>query len=436
MDVVTFLGRLHPMVVHLPIGFLLIAAAFDLMAYVGRYRHLRNAVATALLAGFISAVIACVLGYLLSLSGSYDDDLLGNHRNAGIVLAVASGVWWALASGLFPHFVAGHHRITTAFGFAVIVVLGYAGHQGGSLTHGSDYLSLAGTGKPKRPKPQHATDALVFDDIVLPVLERKCESCHRRGKRKGDLIVSSYADLMKGGENGPVVVAGSLKDSDLYRRITLDPGHEDFMPTDGKKPLTKEETDVIRWWIETARACDDKKFTTIEGHEEILPVVSAILGLDGGAGLNEPGVLSARQLNPDIPMSADMVAVDNLRKKGVMVRVMLHAPVMLDVTLPAGSGIAMKELQDDLRTVRQNVIWLNLSGNDLAAPDLTVLKEMNNLEKLRLERNPVGDDLIDILQGLTRLEALNINDTGISDKGYSRLKEHASLKRIYRWSSR
>ena len=128
-------------------------------------------------------------------------------------------------------------------------------------------------GKPKRAKPQTIADALVFDDVVLPILERKCERCHRRGKRKGDLILSSYADLMKGGKDGVVIAAGSLEHSELYRRITLDPEHKDFMPNDGRRPLTTEETNVIKWWIQTAQAANDKKFASVNGHEEMLPVV-------------------------------------------------------------------------------------------------------------------------------------------------------------------
>ena len=432
MDIAAFLGRLHPMVVHLPIGFLLIAAVFDWMSYASRYRHLGDAVPASLLAGFVSAVIACVFGYLLSLSAAYDDVLLSNHRNAGIMLALSSGIWLLLTTSKFSNIFFAHRRIKTAVGIGIVLLLLYTGHEGGSLTHGADYLSFDGPSKPKRAKPPTVADALVFDDVVLPVLERRCESCHRRGKRKGELIVSSYADLMKGGENGVVIMAGNPGKSELYRRITLDPAHEDFMPTDGKPPLTNEETAVIKWWIESAQASMDKKVAGVEGHEEMLAVLSTVLDIKEGSNVES---VALRQPNPDIPLSADMTAVENLRKRGVMVRVMLHAPVMLDVTLPAGSGIVMKEMENDLRTVAQNVVWLNLSDNNLSGSDLSVLKEMINLEKLRLERNPVSDDLVDMLKGLRQLEALNINDTEVTDKGYAELKAHPSLKRIYRWSS-
>ncbi|MEJ1236631.1 DUF2231 domain-containing protein [Chryseolinea sp. T2] len=432
MEVIRFLGRLHPMVVHLPIGFLLIAAAFDVISYHAKYRYLKDAVGTALLAGFLFAAIACVLGYLLSLSGSYDEDILENHRNAGIILAITSGVWWAASSTLFTGIVKAGRRFTTAFGLLVVTVMLYAGHQGGSLTHGSDYLSFQETDKIKRPKPLTAADALVFEDVVFPILERKCEGCHRKGKRKGELIVSTYADLMKGGKDGVVVVAGNLANSELYRRITLDPDHKDFMPTDGKKPLTKEETTMITWWIEKAQASNELKIAAVEGHQELLPIVNAIIGLEG-SGLNDATVINAKLPNPDIPSTTDEAAIDNLRKHGVMVRAMLHSPVMLDVILP--SGTVMKEVESDLHAIARNIVWLNLSGNNLETKDLVAVKEMSNLEKLRLERNSVGDDLIEIVKDLKHLEALNINDTKVTDAGYSKLKELPSIKRIYRWSS-
>jgi uncharacterized membrane protein len=433
MDIAAFLGRLHPVVVHLPIGFILMAAAFDLISYSARFRHLRHAVAPALFAGFIFAVIACAFGYLLSLSGSYDEDILVSHRNAGIALAIASAIWCALASGLASGYVALSNRMMTLFGFVVVLVLSFTGHQGGSLTHGRDYLSFSEPDKPKRAQPLTVAQALVFDDVVLPILERRCEGCHRRGKRKGDLVVSTYADLMKGGKDGVVIVAGNLAKSELYRRITLDPDDKDFMPTDGKKPLTNEETDIIKWWIEKAHATGDAKLVSIAGHEQMIPTVAAVLGLENSID-NGIATVSNHQPNADIPMSTDMAAVGKLRRKGVMVRVMLHAPVMLDVTLPANSGTVMKDLQNDLRVVSKNIVWLNLSRNNLTTKDLLVLKEMRNLEKLRLERNPVGDDLVDVVKDLKHLEALNINETNVTDAGYARLQQHSSLKRIYRWS--
>ena len=97
-DVMTFLGHMHPMVVHLPLGFLVLAFLFRLAAHQERYRHLDEAVPFILLAGSVFAIVACVLGYLLSQSGDYDRHLLRNHRWMGISLAVVSSVFYVLST--------------------------------------------------------------------------------------------------------------------------------------------------------------------------------------------------------------------------------------------------------------------------------------------------------------------------------------------------
>ncbi len=67
---------------------------------------------------------------------------------------------------------------------------------------------------------------------------------------------------------------------------------------------------------------------------------------------------------------------------------MLHEPVSLDVTIPAQSGIAMTTIEEEMGIIAGNIIWLNVSDNNLREGDLTVLTKMTNLEKLRLEKIP------------------------------------------------
>ena len=84
------LGRLHILVLHLPIGFLVLAFLMELAA---RRSHqvLRPAVGFSLFWGMVSAVVAAGLGYLLSLDGSYDAELLDWHKWLGIATAALAG---------------------------------------------------------------------------------------------------------------------------------------------------------------------------------------------------------------------------------------------------------------------------------------------------------------------------------------------------------
>jgi uncharacterized membrane protein len=434
-DIIIFLGRFHPLVVHLPIGFLLMGAVFDALSYFPSYRFLKVAVSFTLFAGFLSAVAACIFGYLLSLSEEYDPKILADHEFAGILLAIASGILWSMTTHFYLRFITIPRKIVTAMCVLLVGLMIYTGHQGGNLTHGTDYLSLETLTSHVREKPATAEEAMIFEDVILPMLERRCEGCHRKGKRKGQLIVSTYALLMKGGRHGPVVKPGKAGASELYRRITLDPGHEDFMPTDGKTPLTKTETDMIRWWIDSADAMVGRKLADVKDYEAMAPVVATLLKLPGAMPMPESNLANVNVVNTAIPLTADMPAVDRLRKNGLTVRVMLHKPVMLDVTMPQKSGVAMHDIKQDLSVVAKNIIWLNMSDNNLSENDLTILQVMSNVEKLRIEKNPVGDNVVDILLMLKHLEAVNLNETLLTDSGLARLRDHPGLKRVYTWKT-
>lgn len=56
--------------------------------------------------------------------------------------------------------------------------------------------------------------------------------------------------MMKGGENYPAVVPMDPQASELYVRVTLPKDSEEYMPRDGKTPLTAEQIQIIAWWIE------------------------------------------------------------------------------------------------------------------------------------------------------------------------------------------
>jgi len=134
---------------------------------------------------------------------------------------------------------------------------------------------------------------------------------------------------------------------------------------------------------------------------------------------------------PDIPLTADTLSISRLRKKGVMIRFMLKKPVMLDVALPAASGIKAAELKNDMMPLAKNIIWLNLSSNNFTDGDLTFLSSLANLEKLRLEKNPLTDKITHSLLTLKRLEAVNLNETKITDAAAVILRKNPAIKNIY-----
>src|SRR5262245_4179932 len=96
------------------------------------------------------------------------------------------------------------------------------------------------------------TGDLSFEKSVLPIFQAKCFNCHAEKRQRGGLDLRTKAAVVKGGESGSALKAGSLKDSLLWEKIRTDE-----MP-EGKVKLTAAEKDVIRRWIEAGAPGDDK----------------------------------------------------------------------------------------------------------------------------------------------------------------------------------
>ena len=424
LDITTLIGHLHPVVVHLPIGFLALAILFELLSYFKKFEQLKIAIPITLLVGFITAVFSCIFGYLLSIGGEYEFSKINNHKIAGITLAVASGLLFISTTTVVKKIFSIPRLIFSSLCVVVLLIMIYTGHQGGSLTHGSDYLSIKLIDEPIRKKPISVAEALLFEEVVQPILIQRCGQCHREGKMKGQFSVQTLETLLKGGKTRAAVVAGSLNKSELFNRITLDPSNEKYMPADGK---------IIQWWIEKGMATKGKKIAELKVSPEIQSKIAVVLGIGNSIAVSETAITENSKINPEIPAISNTALIDSLRNKGINVRLMLHQPVMLDITIPPGMNASLNTIKPILQSIAKNVIWLNLSDNGLTDNDLDFLSGMTNLEKLRLEKNPITDKIVPQLSGLKHLEAVNLNETNVSESGIEKLKQVPGIKRVYQW---
>jgi hypothetical protein len=313
--------------------------------------------------------------------------------------------------------------------------MSYSGHQGASLTHGNDYLTFRTLMQQEREKPATVEQAMLFEDVVQPILQKKCIQCHRDGKQKGELSLESLTALKKGGKSGQAVVAGKPDASELFKRITLDEDHKDFMPADGKPPLTKNEVKLITWWIKEGRAEGGKTIAEIKNTTKLKPMVALFLGIGGLTDSEDDGSEVSQVINPDLPLVVDTSIIANLKNKGLRVRVMLNKPVMLDVTLPPKSGIKVADVKADILKLAKNIVWLNFSDNQLIDQEFDFLPALTNLEKLRVDKNPLTDRLSDYLISLKHLEAVNLNETKITDATTLKLKKNPGIQRVYSWKT-
>ena len=94
-DLVIFIGRFHPLVVHMPIGFITAVLILQVVAWFSK-NDLRSGINVLLWFTVLSAILSAVIGTLLAIPGGYDEKLLSQHRWLGIGTSIIC-IWMLVA---------------------------------------------------------------------------------------------------------------------------------------------------------------------------------------------------------------------------------------------------------------------------------------------------------------------------------------------------
>jgi hypothetical protein len=218
-----------------------------------RWAHLRAAAGFVLGIAAAGALVSALDGWLLAYSGGYSGPLVTRHLWGGVALAGLCLVAAALRSRVVKH-EGGFIFFYLPLLFIAVGLMVWTSDQGGKITHGENFLTeymprrlrswLHLPPPPVKAPPITVEEAVgagsLFGARVVPIINRSCISCHNPKKIKGGLLLDSYAHLMKGGEDGAVVVPWYPSKSDLVRRVTLPQDDDDFMPNNGKNLLSPD----------------------------------------------------------------------------------------------------------------------------------------------------------------------------------------------------
>lgn len=259
-----FLGRLHPMVVHFPIGLLLFGAFLEFFT-IGKFQSkLRPGINLLVLGGAVSVLIAAVFGLLLATNESMEGELLDLHRWLGIGSAVLSIAVLYFLNQVGKKKQTEKIKAYRATLFITAFGVGFSGHFGASLTHGEDFLTETFPWNNSSSYDSGNFDLAAYESgpsglspekemqligEVRTVLAHNCYKCHSGAKTEGELRLDEREFVFQGGESGAVISPGNPDESELFRRINLPKNHKDVMPSKGKH-LSKEEIDLIGFWIE------------------------------------------------------------------------------------------------------------------------------------------------------------------------------------------
>jgi len=426
LSIFDFVGRFHPLLVHLPIGVLLLACLFQWLILLPRWGYLKNVIPFMFLLGLLAAIFSCISGYFLSLSGDYEGDTTNQHQWFGIATAVAAllmCVIYRLNPGEWTSRIGG---------VIVVVLLSITGHLGGTLTHGEGYLTEGlSAGDKEQPiwKPmQDIQQATVYTDLVQPILTAKCNTCHGSSKQKGKLRLDSPEFITKGGKSGDLIVAGNPEKSLMMERLLLPLNHEDHMPPKEKTQLSPQELEVIRWWIQQGGDYH-KKVDDLKQDEKTKSLLNSI----------QAGIVPTKETResdwPEAKVSpANTHVIEQLKDAGVTI-----IPISANSNyLQAGFFALLKPADSILHLlpeIKEQLVSLKLDGLTISDDNMKHIGALHQLRRLQLSNVPVTDAGLAAINNLQELRTLNLSATQVTAEGLQVLKSLQKLRNVYVYKS-
>jgi uncharacterized membrane protein/YHS domain-containing protein len=442
-DWTLFLGRWHPVLVHLPIGLILGLVFLELVAALRPRKAVVRAAAGPLLILLVpSALAAALCGWLLAAPGGYDAHLLRLHRVGGLVVAALT-VLMAVAH-VFRR--SGWYRF---FLVVCAVVLVPAAHYGGALTHGRDYLAryapswlkplLGGTAGvapvAATPPVSDPAEFQVYAHGIQPFFDHYCVSCHGPEKARGGLRLDHPDGWMRGGDSGPAIEPGRPDASLVLKRMRLPLDHDDHMPPPGKPQPEPMDLEVLAWWI-------GRGAPTNGTLAELAPPAAVAERL---RTLFRPGAAGSSVRTPDsAPAEAGAAGAGagpdpetihaRLGLSGVSVTALASGEPWLQVSaVGAGRNFDDEALARLVALCGDRIRWLDLGGTAVTDAGLRHLQAAPHLERLRLDRTRVTDAGLTELQKLVGLESLNLYGTAVTETGVAAVLTLPRLQRLYLW---
>lgn len=422
---VLFTGRFHPLVIHFPIVLLFLLLLWEILIRLGWIERQIPFQALLLVLSAIFSVVSVLIGFALYQSGGYGGETVQSHLYMGIGVAIGSltalMIFWNVLQTHSVQFSHAYFLVLVLTNFLLI----YASHQGGSLTHGQDFLTEHFPLK-SAPESNVSTkpmeEMLVFEDIIQSTLDARCYSCHNENKTKGDYLMTSFDRFMKGGKSGKTAITpGSVQESELFHRITLPEGHDDRMPPEGKTPLAQQEIQLLEKWIEQGAL---QGLTLAELQED--SIFYALLS-DQAQQLRQEMLVQERK-NMELDGLIQLVAHE-------------EQTFVLEKDMESKSGLALSmqfpssSFDDnqlaELQAVFPHIHRASFNASNISDDALYHVGQMKSLKSLFLQQTRVKGSGLIYLQNLESLEVLDLSGSEVEDAGLLHVIRIKGLRHLY-----
>jgi len=427
-------GRMHTLFLHFPIVMLALCIFWELFSgYKKSYAGVKSEIGDdLLLAAAFTSVVTALMGLFLSREPGYTPDLLVWHKWGGIFISFLSLVWYMFRTKVRQ---ARPALFITSFGAMVMIII--TGHLGGNITHGQDFI-FEPVNPVKQAPPVLFEDAFVYANMVQPILEAKCISCHSAQKAKGELIMETKESLIKGGKDGKLWDTTESNFGLLMQRIHLPLESRKHMPPQGKPQLTDDEISILYHWIKRGASFTAKVdslpqkdslrllamplFQTIETDDYTFasPDEKKVQALNNNYRVVKPLAIGSPALGVEF-FSKEQFQSQQLKD----LLDVKNQIVTLNLT-------KMPVTDEDLKTIGQfiNLRKLNLSFTDITGATLQELNKLKELKILSVSGTQIKAANLYLLSGLTKLSHLNVWDVALSSAELNSLQQRMKATAI------
>ncbi|MBI5863906.1 MAG: hypothetical protein HZB38_05260 [Planctomycetes bacterium] len=420
------LGRLHPLILHLPIGLFVGLAVLEFVALVRRKPLARDVSLPLAWLTAVTAAMSVASGLILALESSKTSSLVGWHRNLGIAFGVAAIVVAIVRTETTKH---GAYRAVLLLAIGLLVP---TGHLGGSITHGEEFLTeplavLVGEKPSDEPPVRAAPPGTVAHDAtagaaqsqpadataeagaadaywktIAPLLKEKCGNCHGESRQRGGLGLHSPDAIRAGGKHGSIIEHKVSEPAEIIRRLRLPADEKQHMPPANKPQPDEAEIRVIERWIEAgapmSAATQDSRATSPPG--ESPPAATSAPADESSEERND-----ASGKRDDAPAAAPD-AIRALLDRLVHVEPIAEGSKLLRIDFIAATALPDAEMRSLLAPLRENVA------------------------DLRLAKSPIADEGLAEIAGMPRLRRLDLSGTQITSAGLAHLAKHPALEEL------
>ncbi|MBL9158512.1 MAG: DUF1549 domain-containing protein [Verrucomicrobiales bacterium] len=192
--------------------------------------------------------------------------------------------------------------------------------------------------------------AIDFATEIRPLFESHCFECHGPEKQKAGFRLDLRAAAMKGGSDGPAILAGKSGESSLIEHVSAPVGDEARMPPKGEG-LSVAEIDLLKRWIDAGAPWPD----ALAGEDERLshwawqPLSKAgEVVLSGGKGHPVDAFIEAKRAGAGLSASPEAGRAALIRRLSFDLHGLPPTPEAVEAFLKDESPDAYEQLVDRL----------------------------------------------------------------------------------------